>query len=144
MDAECPSCTGRSWIDLMTWYSCRNCRRIYINPKHLIEKEVLRQYKVFLRNYPAHIERSEKHVLLWWIENITQKKTWLLRYKVQKVRQKVKFHKSISDYYGQMNFWDKLYFSIWRSSIRYQFSTYSFFVARSFINIEIFTKKATG
>ena len=100
---NCPSCIRNQWLAFDKVYYCHNCKYIINKQVHQIDKEVLRQN----RDFPTRLNYANKKIRKNWMNmvNTTYKSTEDLIDRVQQIKgtTKIKFYKSLSIYYDNMN-----------------------------------------
>ena len=100
---NCPNCKQNDWLEFNIGYYCNNCEHIINKQKHQIDKKVLRQDHDFSTRLPY----ANKKIRQTWLKmvNTTYKSTEDMINILQELKgkTKLKFYKSISNYYNNMN-----------------------------------------
>ena len=99
---NCPSCKQNNWLEFDKGYYCQNCEYIINKQKHQIDKKVLRQD----RDFSTRLNYANKKIREIYINmvNTTYNSSEDMINKLQslKGKTKLKFYKSISNYYKEM------------------------------------------
>ena len=99
----CPSCKQNNWLEFGKGYYCTNCKFIINKQKHQIGEKVRRQDHYFSTRLPYANEKIRE---IWMnMVNTTYNSTEDMIKKLQelKAKTKLKFYKSISNCYDNMN-----------------------------------------
>ena len=99
---NCPKCKRNNWLEFDKGYYCKNCEYIINKQKHQIDKKVLRQS----HDFSTRLNYANKKIREIFINMVNTKynSTEDMINKLQdlKGKTKLKFYKSISDYYSEM------------------------------------------
>ena len=100
---NCPSCKRNIWLEFDRGYYCKICEYIINKQRHQIDKKVLRQ----VHDFSTRLNYANKRIRDIWMNmlNTTYNSTEDMINKLQQLRgnTKLKFYKSISNYYDNMN-----------------------------------------
>ena len=99
---NCPSCKQNNWLDFDEGYYCKNCEYIINKQRHLIDKKVLRQERVFSTRL-NYANKKIKEIYINMV-NTNYNSTEDMIDKLQQLKGKAKlnFYKNISNYYNEM------------------------------------------
>ena len=100
---NCPSCKRNNWLEFDKGYYCQNCEYIINKQKHEIDKKVLRQDHIF----STRLNYANKKIREIWMNMVNTKynstEDMINNLQQLKGKTKLKFYKSIRNYYDNMN-----------------------------------------
>ena len=99
---NCPSCKLNNWLEFDKGYYCTNCEYIINKQKHQIDKKVLRQS----HDFSSRLNYANKKIRDIWMNMVktayTSSKDMIIKLQELKGKTKLKFYKTISNYYFEM------------------------------------------
>ena len=99
---NCPSCKQNNWLEFDKGYYCTNCEYIINKQKHQIDKKVLRQD----HDFSTRLSYANKKIREIWMNmvntNYISTEDMINKLQSLKGKTKLKFYKSISNYYTEM------------------------------------------
>ena len=99
---NCPSCKENTWLEFEKGYYCTNCEYIINKQKHQLDKKIRRQD----HEYSTRLNYATKKIREIYIKmvntNYSSTEDMINKLQSLKGKTKLKFYKSISNYYTEM------------------------------------------